>query len=290
MKKINFIAAAMVLMLSASCNRAIDLQPETFATFDAVSFSVDETVGRVSVPVSIYNPTGAEVQVTVKAVDGKGVNGVDYDIVSPSSGILTFSGDVATQNIEVDITDFTGEFTGGKDFKIEIASATAGITVGNYNTAYFTIKDLDHPLAAFIGDWTGGPLVDFFYGDQYTLNLTIVSNDDDPTFNSVLIQNIDPYFAGAGFNANNGCNIFVAYANEDRTQLLLESGQPIGYSDCVIMGFDGPDLSSAGTTQYALFDLNADGTLTIPNAFGVYSSSAGGWYSAYLGGLTLSKN
>lgn len=279
----------MVLALSASCNRAIELQPQTFATLDAVSFSVDETVGKVSVPVSIYNPTGAEVQVTVKGVDGRGVKGVDYDIVSPSSGILTFSGDVTTQNIEVEITDFTGEFTGGKDFKIEIASATAGVSVGNLNTAYFTIKDLDHPLAAFIGEWTGAPLVDFFYGDQYTLNLTIVSNDDDPTFNSVLIQNIDPYFASAGFNANNGCNIFVAVANEDRTQLLLESGQPIGYSTCQLLGFDGPDLNTAGTTQYMLFDLNADGTLTIPNAFGVYNAGEG-WYSAYLGGLTLSKN
>lgn len=289
MKKINFIAAAIVLVLSASCNREIELQPQTFATLDAVSFSVDETVGKVSVPVSIYNPTGAEVQVTVKGVDGRGVKGVDYDIVSPSSGILTFSGDVTTQNIEVEITDFTGEFTGGKDFTIEIASATAGVSVGNLNTAYFTIKDLDHPLAAFIGEWTGGPLVDFFYGDQYTLNLTIVSNDDDPTFNSVLVQNIDPYFASAGFNSNNGCNIFVAVANEDRTQLLLESGQPIGYSTCQLLGFDGPDLNTASTTQYMLFDLNADGTLTIPNAFGVYNAGEG-WYSAYLGGLTLSKN
>jgi len=289
MKKINIIAAAMVLVLSASCNREIELQPQTFATLDAVSFSVDETVGKVSVPVSIYNPTGAEVQVTVKGVDGRGVKGVDYDIVSPSSGILTFSGDVTTQNIEVEITDFTGEFTGGKDFTIEIASATAGVSVGNLNTAYFTIKDLDHPLAAFIGEWTGGPLVDFFYGDQYTLNLTILSNDDDPTFNSVLVQNIDPYFAGAGFNSNNGCNIFVAVANEDRTQLLLESGQPIGYSTCQLLGFDGPDLNTAGTTQYMLFDLNADGTLTIPNAFGVYNAGEG-WYSAYLGGVTLSKN
>lgn len=289
MKKINFIAAAIVLVLSASCNREIELQPQTFATLDAVSFSVDETVGKVSVPVSIYNPTGAEVQVTVKGVDGRGVKGVDYDIVSPSSGILTFSGDVTTQNIEVEITDFTGEFTGGKDFTIEIASATAGVSVGNLNTAYFTIKDLDHPLAAFIGEWTGGPLVDFFYGDQYTLNLTIVSNDDDPTFNSVLVQNIDPYFAGAGFNSNNGCNIFVAVANEDRTQLLLESGQPIGYSTCQLLGFDGPDLNTASTTQYMLFDLNADGTLTIPNAFGVYNAGEG-WYSAYLGGVTLSKN
>lgn len=279
----------MVLVLSASCNREVVLQPETFATFDAVSFSVDETVGKVTVPVSIYNPTGAEVQVTVKGVDGKGVNGVDYEILSPASGILTFSGDVATQNIEVEITDFSGEFTGGKDFSIEIASATAGVSTGCLNTAYFTIKDLDHPLAAFIGEWTGGPLVDFFYGDQFTMNISIVSNDDDPTFNSVLIQNLDPYFAGAGINANSGCNIFVAYANEDRTQLYLESGQPIGYSTCQLIGFDGPDLNTASTTQYMLFDLNADGTLTIPNAWGVYNAGQG-WYSAYLGGVTLSKN
>lgn len=289
MKKINIIAAAMALVLSASCNRNLEFQHETFATFDAVTFSVDETVGRVSVPVSIYNPTGSEIQVTVKAVDGKGVSGVDYDIVSPASGILTFSGDVTSQNIEVEITDFSGEFTGSKDFSIEIASATAGVTVGNLNTARFTIKDLDHPLAAFIGDWTGAPLVDYFYGDQYTLNLTIIANDDDPTFSSVYVQNIDPYFASAGFNSNNGCNTFLAVANAERTQLKLESGQPIGYKTCQLLGFDGPDLDTAGTTQYMLFDLNADGTLTIPNAFGVYNAGEG-WYSAYLGGLTLSKN
>lgn len=289
MKKINIIAAAMALVLSASCNRNIEFQHETFATFDAVTFSVDETVGRVSVPVSIYNPTGSEIQVTVKAVDGKGVSGVDYEIVSPASGILTFSGDVTSQNIEVEITDFSGEFTGSKDFSIEIASATAGVSVGNLNTARFTIKDLDHPLAAFIGDWTGAPLVDFFYGDQYTLNLTIIANDDDPTFSSVYVQNIDPYFASAGFNAANGCNTFLAVANAERTQLTLESGQPIGYKTCQLLGFDGPDLNTAGTTQYMLFDLNADGTLTIPNAYGVYNAGEG-WYSAYLGGLTLSKN
>lgn len=289
MKKINIIAAAMALVLSASCNRNLEFQHETFATFDAVTFSVDETAGRVSVPVSIYNPTGSEIQVTVKAVDGKGVSGVDYDIVSPASGILTFSGDVTSQNIEVEITDFSGEFTGSKDFSIEIASATAGVTVGNLNTARFTIKDLDHPLAAFIGDWTGAPLVDYFYGDQYTLNLTIIANDDDPTFSSVYVQNIDPYFASAGYNSNNGFNTFLAVANAERTQLKLESGQPLGYKTCQLLGFDGPDLDTAGTTQYMLFDLNADGTLTIPNAFGVYNAGEG-WYSAYLGGLTLSKN
>lgn len=288
MKKINILAAAVMLILSVSCNRKLDFEHETFATFDAVSFSVDETVGKVTVPVSIYNPTGSEVQVTVKAVDGKAVEGTDYELVSPASGILTFSGDVTTQNVEVEITDMSGEFTGGKDFTIEIASATTGVTVGNLNTAYFTIKDLDHPLAAFIGDWSGSPLVDFFYGDQYTLELSIISNDDDPTFSSVLIQNLDPYFASAGFNAANGCNIFIATANEDKKALYLESGQPMGYSTCQVIGFDGPDLNSAGTTGYVLFELNEDGTLTIPNAFGVYNEGEG-WYSAYIGGLTLTK-
>ncbi len=289
MKKINIIAAATVLALSVSCNRAIEFQHETFATFDAVSFSVDETVGQVTVPVSIYNPTGSEVQVTVKANDGKGVNGVDYEIVSPASGILTFTGSTETQNVEVKITDFSGDFTGSKDFTITIASATPGVTVGNLNTAYFTIKDLDHPLSAFIGDWSGAPLVDYFYGDQYALNISILANDDDPTFSSVIIQNLDPYFAGAGYNAANGANTFIAVANEDRTQLLLESGQPIGYSTCQLIGFDGPNLDTAATTNYMIFDLNADGSLTIPNAYGVYNAGEG-WYSAYLGGLTLTKN
>lgn len=288
MKKSYIIAAAVALVFTASCNRKVEFQHETFATFDAVTFSVDENVGTVNVPVSIYNPTGADVQISVVAQDGVAVKGVDYEIVSPVSGLLTFSGETTTQNVEVKIVDFSGEFTGSKDFKLSLASATDGVSVGALNVASFTIKDLDHPLAMFIGEWTGSPLVDYFYGDQYTLDLSILANDNDKTFSSLYVCNIDPYFAANGFTAANGCNTFLATVNEDKTKLIIASGQPIGYLTCQLIGFDGPDLDSAGTAASFEILLNEDGTLTIPNAFGVYNEGQG-WYSAYLGGLTLSK-
>jgi len=288
MKRFNILVAACALLLASACNREVEFQHETFVSLNSISYSVDETVGTVTVPVTIYNPTGAEVQVTVATTDINAESGVDYEIVSPASGLLTFSGEETTKNIEVAITDYTGEFTGSKDFKLQIACTTPGVTVGSFNTASFVIKDLDHPLSMFIGEWAGAPLIDYFYGDQYALNLTIVANDEDPTFSTLYIQNLDPYFASNGINAANSCNIFLAQVTEDKKQLIIQSGQPVGYKTCQLIGFDGPNLDTASTTGYLIFDFNADGTLTIPNAFGVYNAGEG-WYSAYLGGLTLSK-
>lgn len=288
MKKIYIIAAALALMLTASCNRMVEFEHETFATLESVTFSVDETVGKVVVPVSIYNPTGAEVQISVKTIDGKAVEGTDYEIVSPSSGLLTFAADETVKNIEVEIVGFEGEFTGAKDFQVKIESVTEGVSVGEFNTASFTIKDLDHPLAAFIGEWTGSPLIDFFRGTEYPLTITISANDDDPNYSSLIISDLDPYFGTNGFTSAVGCNIFLGVVNDAKTQILIESGQPIGYSTCQLIGFDGADPNSSGETQYFIIALNEDGTLTFPNAFGVYNEGEG-WYSAWYGGLTLTK-
>lgn len=288
MKKIYIIAAALTLVLTASCNRKVGFEHETFATLDAVSYSVDETVGKLIVPVSIYNPTGAEVQISVSVDDVTATSGTDYDIVSPALGLLTFSGEETTKNIEIDITDFSGEFTGSKSFTIHIASVTEGVTVGSFSTASVTIKDLDHPLAAFIGEWTGSPLIDFFRGDEYPLTITISANDDDPNYSSLFISDLDPYFGSNGFTSAVGCNIFLGEVNDAKTQILIKSGQPIGYSTCQLIGFDGADPSSSGEAQYFIIALNEDGTLTFPNAFGVYNEGEG-WYSAWYGGLTLTK-
>lgn len=153
MKKINIIASAIVLVLSVACGRKLDFPHETFATFDAVNFSVDETVGKVTIPVSIFNPTGAEVQVTVTGVDASGVNGDDYKISSPASGVLTFSGDVTTQNVEIDIIPHVGVFTNNMVFGVQLDVTTDGVGLGDLNTAVVTIKDIDHPLAAILGEY-----------------------------------------------------------------------------------------------------------------------------------------
>lgn len=274
----------MVLVLSASCDRKLEFQHETFATFDAVTFGVDETVGQVKVPVSIYNPTGSEVQITVKAVDGKAVEGVDYEIVSPASGILTFSGENITQEITVNITDYSGEFTGSKDFKIEIASATTGVGVGNYNTASFTIKDLDHPLSKYIGTWSG-TMAGMFQSAQWPTSFNVVADENDDTFTKLIIDDgINPYFIAAGIKGA------TFQAEVSGNQIIVYAEQPMGYSDVVTLGFDAADPNDATAYDHLRFEYNdEDGTLTQLNAYGAYTPGGGGFYEIYMGGPVFTR-
>ena len=273
----------MVLVLSASCNRKMEFQHETFATFDAVSFGVDETVGQVKVPVSIYNPTGSEIQITLKAVDGKAVEGVDYEVVSPTSGILTFSGDQTTQEITVNITDYSGEFTGAKDFKLVIESATAGVSVGNYNTASFNIKDLDHPLSKFIGTWEG-TMAGMFQSAAWPTSFIVAADENDDTFTKLILDDgINPYFIAAGIKGAT----FQAEVSGD--QIIVYAEQPMGYSDVVVLGFDAADPNEASAYDHLRFQYNEDGTLTQLNAYGAYTPGAGGFYEIYMGGPVFTR-
>ena len=226
MKKINIIAAAMVLVLSASCSRKLEFQHETFATFDAVSFMVDETAGTTTIPVSIYNPTGAPVSIAVSGVDGSAVNGVDYEIVSPASGILNFSGEETTQNIEVSITGFVGEFTNNKVFTIQISSATEGVSVGNYNEAKVTIKDLDHPLSAILGQYTAAGTENW----DGAITWPVVIDKDDNDVTAVQITN----FLNLG-------ETLAGSVSDDMTVITVPFGQefPYGQYIGVYVGF-GP--------------------------------------------------
>lgn len=287
---IKIMAGAAIVLAAASCGRLESFDHQTFATFNEVDYSVDETVGQVKVGVSLYNPTKSETKITVKAVDGKAVNGTDYEIVSPASGVLTFAPGQGEQEIIVGIKNHSGEFTGSLDFALELESATAGVVVGNLNTAYVTIKDLDHPLHMFIGVWTGQ--VSAYANSSYNMNVTIAPNDDDETFSSLIVQDLDPYFAANGFTAAKGYNQFIAIANETKDQLTIPAGQPNGYVDetdgaVCLLGLDGPDLATGENIADIVFTLSSDGrTLTCPNCFGPY---ANGFWEVIRGPIVLKK-
>ena len=73
-KNILLIAAAVLVVFASSCNRKVEFEHNTFATLMASSYSFDEDVQEVVVPVSIYNPNGKEVQVSVPFSHSKGCN------------------------------------------------------------------------------------------------------------------------------------------------------------------------------------------------------------------------
>jgi hypothetical protein len=280
-----FVAAAFALLSMASCNRKVEYQFDTYATLYHSSFNVKEDAGEYSIPVLLQNATGADVQVSVKIDEGKAVEGVDYEVISPANGILSFSGETDSLAVVVKIFDsFVGEFTGTKDFTVSISSATAGISMGSFSSARVMIDDLDHPLAAWIGSWTGEMTGFFGNWPKGATTFTVSADPEGDPFSDLIVSGgINPYFvAAAGANPD-----FSAKVVDN--QLVVAAEQPCGYSDVVLLGFNAPDPNAADSYDHARFEMQEDGTLVQANAFGAYTPSGGGFYEIYLGGAVFTK-
>jgi hypothetical protein len=280
-----FVAAAFALLSMASCNRKLDYQFETYATLYHSSFSVKENAGEFNIPVLVQNAKGADLQVAVKVTEGKAVEGVDYEIISPANGILSFSGETDSLSVVVKIFDtFVGEFTGAKDFTVSISSATEGFNMGTISSARVVIDDLDHPLNKWIGSWTGD--IEGFFGNwpKSATTFTISADPDGDPFTDLIVSGgINPYFvAAAGANPDFSAKV-------DGNQLVVMAEQPCGYSDVVLLGFNAPDPNSADSYDHARFELRNDGKLELLNAYGAYTPSGGGFYEIYLGGAVFTK-
>jgi hypothetical protein len=280
-----FVAAAFALLSMASCNRKVEYQFDTYATLYHSSFTVKEDAGEYSIPVLIQNAKGGDLQVAVNIAEGKAVEGVDYEVISPVNGILSFSGETDSLAVVVKIFDtFVGEFTGTKDFTVSISPATEGLTMGTISSARVMIDDLDHPLAAWIGSWTGEMTGFFGNWPKGATTFTVSADPEGDPFSDLIVSGgINPYFvAAAGANPD-----FSAKVVDN--QLVVAAEQPCGYSDVVLLGFNAPDPNSADSYDHARFEMQADGTLVQANAFGAYTPSGGGFYEIYLGGAVFTK-
>lgn len=280
-----FVAAAFALLSMASCNRKVEYQFDTYATLYHSSFTVKEDAGEYSIPVLIQNAKGGDLQVAVSIAEGKAVEGVDYEVISPVNGILSFSGETDSLAVVVKIFDtFVGEFTGTKDFTVSISPATEGLTMGTISSARVMIDDLDHPLNAWIGSWTGEMTGFFGNWPKGATTFTVSADPEGDPFSDLIVNGgINPYFvAAAGANPD-----FTAKVVDN--QLVVAAEQPCGYSDVVLLGFNAPDPNSADSYDHARFEMQEDGTLVQANAFGAYTPSGGGFYEIYLGGAVFTK-
>ncbi len=291
MKRINILTAILLLALSVSCSRKETFEHTTFLSLYGDKINVKENVkdGQLKIPVTLYNPTGAEVQVSIKLTDGKAKQGVDYELVSPALGVLTFANDVDSLDIVFDITNYPDELTGSKDFTIEITSPN--VAIGDISKTVVTIKDADHPLdEIFLGDWMGVAIFADEAGSQMPMTISILPDEDDPTYKGVYIYNLDPLFALNGISSDVDMNIFKASANDDNTQLIIRSYQQSGERNDIgtayISGSPSAEMVNPGSADKdIIITRNPNGTLTITNGFGSLNNE--GWLSFYYGGITL---
>ncbi len=209
------LASAALVALVSSCDLnkfPVFDDDDAFAAFDATSYTVDENVGVLSIPVTVASVAGLSTTVTYAVVDGTGTAGVNYEVVDENgtpdaSGVLTFASGERTKYINVKITDITDEncedygydsgFTGNFTFSVSLVSSTS-VYIGLDDTCSVTILDLDHPLASLVGtyyctdteDWGSGADTWEWYAEMYT----------DPDDTSIIwICGLDSYFEDYGY-------------------------------------------------------------------------------------------
>ena len=223
-----FLLAGIALAATvASCD--LNKVPEfddadSFAGFDATSYTFDENVGTIKIPVTIASIDPKQTVVSYTVIDGEGDQGAKVGtdvIVKDESSVLSFDGTVRTQYIELEIKERmengVSAYTGDLTFTIRLESA-GSINVGADNLCTITITDLDHPLADILGTYTAQGSD---RGNPYSWTLTLSKDDEDP--NVVWADALVPFAVSYP-----GAMKVYGRVSADHKEITFSTGQETG--------------------------------------------------------------
>ena len=262
------LSVAVAVALAAACdpNKYPEFDDnDAFAAFDNDSYSVNETVGSVSLPVTIASVNTIQTSVTYELDTEKSTakEGEDFTFAD-NSGVLAFNGSERTKNIQINIIDRSGEYTGDKSIVIKIKNAV-GINVGAENSCSVKILDLDHPLADVLGNYTV-TCTDYYLGAQ-SYTMTLEKDPEDVTI--VWCNKIAPIVERYG-TAYGSFSVWGT-VSEDHSTIVFNIGQKpganFGYGDMVFVLYNDAyaDCTESGTIT---FTKQADGTFKTNESYG----------------------
>ncbi len=233
MKKLYSVIALIAgLVMLASCE--LNKEPvfndsDAFVAFNNAAFSCAETDGEISIPVTLASLNGMSTTVSYEAVNGTAKEGVNFELVD-GAGTLTFSPAERTQYIKVKILDpgveyeegerVSGLYTGDLKFSLEFKS-TGDVAASRQNACTVTIKDIDHPMSALLGDYSMSA-VSYSNGPvDWTMSILKDENDD----HMVWFFNI---FAVDGWADTD--TMFYGNVDADMTTITIPLGQESEYT------------------------------------------------------------
>lgn len=280
------LAIAAISAFFASCDKTDPYKGangvegvNSFVTFDVkASYSVSEAAGSFQIPVRLVNPKGEAFSVTVSGVDGDAINGINYSIAEPETGVLSFSATDTLKFITIDLTRVPGyNDPGYLKFSVAIDAATNGVAIGAFSKVPVTITDADHPLADILGNWVGAG-VDYWDGSvNWTMNILSVEGD----VTSVRLVGITPSFEGA-YNAETGMDYtFIAPVTGEVGEriITIPFGTPfkstVSGNVLSLWGFNGSYLYDSGDLVLVQ---QPDGSFTVEDDWGIgigYENSNG---------------
>jgi hypothetical protein len=243
MKKIFLLLNIFAVCLLASCNKnefATFDDKDAFVAFGKASYAISEDGGSLTIPVTLASVAGVETTVTVSGVDGTAVNGVDYKV--KNGGNLTFNAQTRTANVEIEIINRAGEYTGDLNFTLSFSNL-GGVAAGAQATTAITIQDNDHPLSFILGDYTVSA-VGYWDGPmKYTM--TIKKDAADET----KVWFFDMFGLGSSWAGDD--TMFYGVVSPDKTTITIPLGQGTEYKysngePITLLGFDGANGYDAG--------------------------------------------
>lgn len=280
------LAIAAISAFFASCdktdpykgaNGVEDVNP--FVTFDVKSsYSVSEAAGSFQIPVRLVNPKGEAFSVTISGVDGDAINGINYSIAEPETGVISFSATDTLKFVTINLTQVPGyNDPGYLKFSVAIDAATNGVGIGAFSKVPVTITDADHPLADILGNWTGSG-VDYWDG-SVTWTMSLLSVEGDVT--SVRVVGLTPSFEGA-YDVEKGMDysfVVPVEGEEGERVITIPFGTPyktmVSGNTATLWGFDGSYVYSSGDLVLVQ---QADGSFLPEDGWGIgigYSTPSG---------------
>ena len=234
--KISSIIAAMGL-LASSCSQMNE--PSRFddkdacVAFNTISISFEENIGIANIPVTLRSLNGFTTSVSYKVTDGTAKMGVNFNVTGSN---LSFTPTDLVQNIQIQIIDQPGLFTGDLSFTIELDNPGT-VALGAEKKITVTIADLDHPLIEILGSYTAtGQSYYDNPGEEQEWTVTILKDESD--ISKVWFHNLVPWVSGVLVDV-------FGIVDEDMTEIRVPIFQILstnsGYPVVRLEGAYGPD-------------------------------------------------
>lgn len=186
-----FVAFAGIAGLAA-CAKPAQFNNPPFVIMEVSSATVEESTEAktIQIPVLAYG-VKEECTVTYAVEAGTAKEGVDFSL-SDASGVLKISPASESQSISVVVTGQPGVYTGNTQFKVKLVSASNGVVLGASSTCTVTVKDLDHPLSAILGEYVADGTDVFGKEIAWPVSVT----PDEKNIHKVWLKNVIalPYY------------------------------------------------------------------------------------------------
>lgn len=227
MKKLAYILAGVAMVAAlASCNRELTFQHHSFISIYCGNKTFAEDAGNITVPVSIYNnKNGATI--TVKCTDRTAVSGTNYQLVEPASGVLNAAPGDTVKNIVIKLIDRPGIFDGNLAFNVSIDSKSDDVELGPHDNVTITIKDNDHPLVDFFGDYTMKGVCANSSGGLAYASWDVEVGPDDADVTHLVFSNVT-YFSAVAYHSSSGDCPVYGIVSDDRKTITFPFPQTSG--------------------------------------------------------------